>query len=49
MGKDKSIQSKSLFGGYRQPEDIVTSALLHILELGGTDLMNALFDGLGLT
>lgn len=48
MAKQKSIQSKSLFGGFRKPEDIVTSALLHILEIGGTEMMNDLFDGLGL-
>lgn len=43
----KSITSKSIFGGYKKGEDIVTAALLHLLELGGPALMNSLFGDLG--
>ena len=45
--RSKSITSKSIFGGYKKGEDIVTAALLHLMELGGPALMNSLFGDIG--
>lgn len=38
----KSIRNKSIFGGYKKSEDIVTAALLHLMQLGGPSMMNYL-------
>ena len=45
--RSNSITSKSIFGGYKKGEDIVTAALLHLMELGGPALMNSLFGDIG--
>ena len=45
--RSKSITSKSIFGGYKKGEDIVTAALLHLMELGGPALTNSLFGDIG--
>ena len=45
--RSNSITSKSIFGGYKKGEDIVTAALFHLMELGGPALMNSLFGDLG--
>lgn len=40
---EKSITDISIFGEYKQPENRVTAALLHILHLGGQPFVQRLF------
>lgn len=42
------IPEISVFGEYKNPEDRVTAALLHILNRGGHDLVSQVFDDLDL-
>ena len=41
---NKSITNQSIFGHYKTEENMVTSALLHILKLGGEELINFILD-----
>ena len=43
---EKSITDISIFGEYKQPENRVTAALLHILHLGGQPVVQRLFGDL---
>ena len=40
----KSITNQSIFGHYKSEENMVTAALLHILKLGGEELINFILD-----
>lgn len=42
--QSQSIANKSIFGEYKQPEDRVTAALLHIFRIGGPDLISNVFE-----
>lgn len=44
MKRDQSISNKSIFGEYRNPEDRVTAALLHIFMIGGPEMMSDIFE-----
>ena len=43
-GKQEVYFFQSIFGEYHKDEDGVTAALLQILRIGESDLMNAVFD-----
>lgn len=40
MNIKRNISEYSVFGEYKQPENRVTAALLHILKIGGKDLID---------
>lgn len=40
---NKSISSQSIFGEYKKPEDRVTAALLHVIQVGGQMVVERLF------
>ena len=40
----KSITNQSIFVHYKSEENMVTAALLHILKLGGEELINFILD-----
>lgn len=39
----KSISNQSIFGEYKKPEDRVTAALLHVIQVGGQMVVDRLF------
>lgn len=43
-----NILQTSIFGNYRKKEDVATDALLHILQYGGTDLIEIVFRAIGI-
>lgn len=44
----KQISDLSIFGEYKQPENRVTAALLHICKVGGEDLIRDIFQNVGI-
>lgn len=40
---NKSISNQSIFGEYKKPEDRVTAALLHVIQVGGQMVVERLF------
>lgn len=45
--QNHSIEDHSIFGDYKQPENRVTCALLHILNYGGADMIDAFIEAFG--